>query len=158
MGLTMQKVKVLITQSCLTLCNPIDCSTPGSSVHGTLQAQIPEWVAIPFSRGSSWPRDQTQVSCIGRQSLYHLSHQRSPNHADAKPAFSTIYEVTLKADLFLVLVLWDPVASAGWVASLSLSSPQRTQLSGLCKVSGPVPAFRELTVFMQSSGQGRAEI
>ena len=53
-----------LLQLCLTLCNPLDCSPPGSSVHGILQARILEWVAIPFSRGSSWPRDQTQVSCI----------------------------------------------------------------------------------------------
>ena len=45
-------VKVLVTQSCLTLCDPMDCSLPGSSVHGILQARILEWVAIPFSRGS----------------------------------------------------------------------------------------------------------
>jgi len=47
------EVKVLVTQSCLTLCNPMDCSLPGSSVHGILQARILEWVAIPFSRGFS---------------------------------------------------------------------------------------------------------
>ena len=58
------KVKVLVTQLCLTLCDPLDCSPPGSSVYGILQARILEWVAIPFSRGSSWPRDPTQVSCI----------------------------------------------------------------------------------------------
>ena len=51
-------------QLCPTLCNPMDCSLPGSSVHGILQARILEWVAISFSRGSSKPRDQTQVSCI----------------------------------------------------------------------------------------------
>ena len=50
-------------QSCPTLCNPVDCSPPGFSVHGILQARILEWVAIPFSRGSSRPRDQTQVYC-----------------------------------------------------------------------------------------------
>ena len=54
----------LVTQSCPILCNPTDCSPPGSSVHGILQARILEWVTIPFSRGSSWPRDQTWVSCI----------------------------------------------------------------------------------------------
>ena len=52
------------TQSCLTLCNPMDCSPPGSSILGILQARILEEVAISFSRGSSWPRDQTQVSHI----------------------------------------------------------------------------------------------
>ena len=55
---------VLVTQSCLTVCNPVDCSPPGSSVHEILQAWILEWVAMPFSRGSSWPKDGTQVSCI----------------------------------------------------------------------------------------------
>ena len=45
-------------------CNPVDCSLPGSSVHGIFQARILEWVSISYSRGSSLPRDQTQVSCI----------------------------------------------------------------------------------------------
>ena len=58
------KVKVLVAQSCLTFCDPMDCGPPGSSVHGILQVRILEWVAISFSRGSSWPRDQTQVFCI----------------------------------------------------------------------------------------------
>ena len=57
-----RKVKVLNTDSCLTLCNPMDCSLPGSSVHGMLQARTLEWVAISSSKGSSQPRDQTQVS------------------------------------------------------------------------------------------------
>ena len=61
----MVKVKMLVTQSCPTLWDPRDCSPPGSSVHGILQARILEWVAISFSRGSSQPRDRTQVSCIG---------------------------------------------------------------------------------------------
>ena len=58
------KVKMLVAQSCPTLCNPKDRSPPGSSVHGILQARVLECVAIPFSRGSSRPRDWTQVSCI----------------------------------------------------------------------------------------------
>ena len=61
---SMSTVCVLVAQSCLTLCNPMDWSLPGSSVHGILQARILEWVAIPHSRGSSQPRDQTQVSGI----------------------------------------------------------------------------------------------
>ena len=59
-----KNMKVLVTQQCLTLGDPMDCSLPGSSVHGILQARILKWVGIPFSRGSSQPRDQTQVSCI----------------------------------------------------------------------------------------------
>ena len=57
-------VLCLVAQSCLTLCDPVDCSPPGSSVHGILQARILEWVAMPFSRRSSQPRDRTQLSCI----------------------------------------------------------------------------------------------
>ena len=53
-----------VAQSCPTLCDPVDCSLPGSSIHGILQIRILEWVAISFSRGSSWPRDWTQVSSI----------------------------------------------------------------------------------------------
>ena len=56
--------KVLAAQSCPTLCDPMDCSLPGSSVQGILQARILWWVAMFFSRGSSQPRDWTQVSCI----------------------------------------------------------------------------------------------
>ena len=64
----------LVTQSCPTLCNPMDCSPSGFSVHGILQARILKWVAMPSFRGSSRPRDRTcisYVSCIGRQVLYH---------------------------------------------------------------------------------------
>ena len=68
------------TQSCLTLCDPMDYSPPGSSVHGIFQASILEQVAISFSRESSWPRDRTQascISCIGKWVLYQLTHQGS---------------------------------------------------------------------------------
>ena len=61
----------LVAKSCPILC---DCSPPGSSVHGILQARILEWVAISFSRGSSRPRDGTSVSCLDRQILYQLRH------------------------------------------------------------------------------------
>ena len=53
-----------VAQSCLILCDPMDCSLPGSSVHGIFQAKVLEWVAISFSRRSSQPRDRTQVSRI----------------------------------------------------------------------------------------------
>ena len=64
---------MLAAQLCLTLCDPMDCSPPGSSVHGILQARILEWVAIPFSRESSSPRDQTQVSFIAGRLLTILT-------------------------------------------------------------------------------------
>ena len=66
----------LVTQSCPTLCDPMDCSPQDSSVHWILQARILEWVTMPSSRGSSQPKDWTQVLHC-RQILYHLSHQDS---------------------------------------------------------------------------------
>ena len=67
---------VLVLQSCLTLCGPMDCRPPGSSVHGILQARILERIAIPSSRGSFQLRDQTGISCfpcIGKWILYHCA-------------------------------------------------------------------------------------
>ena len=58
-------------QLCPTLFDPMDCSPPGSSVRGFLQARIPEWVAISSFRGSSRFRDQTRISWIGRWIFYH---------------------------------------------------------------------------------------
>ena len=57
-------VCMLVAQSCLTLCEPMNCNSPSSSVHGILQARIMGWVDIPFSRGSSQPKDWTPISCI----------------------------------------------------------------------------------------------
>ena len=73
-----------VAQSCLTLCDPMDCSLPGSTIRRIFQARILELVAISFSRRSSWPRDWTQVShmvgIVGR-GFYHLSNQgRSEVH------------------------------------------------------------------------------
>ena len=60
-----------VAQLCLTLCHPMDCGPPGSSLHGDPQARILEWIVTSFSRGSSQPRDRTYISCTGRQILYH---------------------------------------------------------------------------------------
>ena len=92
---TMDYLDVAIFQSlnCVWLfCNPMDCNLPGSSIHGISQARILEWVAISFSRGSSWPRDQTCIFWFGRDTLYHwatwethngllLSHKKKWNNA-----------------------------------------------------------------------------
>ena len=73
--MNLEKVKVLVTQSCPILCNLMNYSPPDSFVHGILQARILEWVAIPFSRGSTWSRIKPGLpNC--RQILYHPSHQR----------------------------------------------------------------------------------
>ena len=62
---------LFVIQLCPTLGDPMDCSLPGSSVHGISQARILEGVLISFSRGSSQPRDGTRIPCIGRSILYH---------------------------------------------------------------------------------------
>ena len=83
-----------LLRSCLTLHNPMDCSPPGSSVHGILQTRILEWVAMPSSR-SFQSRDQTHisyVSLIGRWVLYHLHHLGSPDKISCiSEALSSLY-------------------------------------------------------------------
>ena len=82
----------LVTQSCPTLCDSMDCSPSGSSVHGILQARVLEWVAMPSSRGSSQPRDRTWVFYIagrffttelpGKPHTYILLLYKIDNHKD----------------------------------------------------------------------------
>ena len=94
-----EKILVFVPQSCLTLWDPIDCNPQGSSVHLILRARILEWVAIPFSRGSSWPRDQTRVSCIVRRVmlsaylrlLIFLFSVLIPACASSSPTFRMMY-------------------------------------------------------------------
>ena len=70
--------KVLVAQSCQTLCNPMDCSPPDSSVHGNLQARILGWVSIPYSRGSSQPREDYLPSELpGKISQYAAAAAKS---------------------------------------------------------------------------------
>ena len=67
-----KKVKLLVAEPCPALCNRLDCGPPGSYIHGILQVTILEWVAISFSRGSSWPRDQTLIPCIANAFLKQI--------------------------------------------------------------------------------------
>ena len=66
----LKEFAVLVDQSCLTLSNPMDCSLPGSSIHGISETKILGWVAISLSRRSFWPRDRTYISYIGRQIFF----------------------------------------------------------------------------------------
>ena len=76
---------VKVAQSCSTLCDPIDCSSPESSAHWILQARILEWVTVPFSKGSSRPRDRTRVSFIaGRFSTVCTTKEACANFSDLK--------------------------------------------------------------------------
>ena len=83
------------TQSCLTLCNPVDCSLPGSSVHEIFQARILEWVAITYSRGSSLPKDWTHISfnfCRRQEDSLPLCSLGSPEIFRMKPNILEIFQ------------------------------------------------------------------
>ena len=85
----------------LILCDPMDCSPPGSSVHGILQARILDWIAISFSRGSSPPRDWTWVSCTA--SRLFTSWATRETHASTEDTASSL---TQAHRLLLLLFLW----------------------------------------------------
>ena len=68
-----------VAQLCPTLCHPMDCSPPGSSVHGILQARVLEWVAISSSRGTFQPRDRTQVSCVAGRRFTFWATREAPS-------------------------------------------------------------------------------
>ena len=87
-------------QSCLTFCDPMDCSLPGFSVHGIFQARSLEWVAMPSSRGSSWSRDWTHVSCIVRCILYHWTV------LPGKPPMQEAWVQTLIRELISLNAAW----------------------------------------------------
>ena len=81
----------IVAQLCLTLCDPMDCSLPGSLVHRISQARMLEWVVISSSRGSSWPRDWTCVSCIsciGKQILYYWATWEAQNYHRTQQFYS----------------------------------------------------------------------
>ena len=92
-------IHATLLKLCLTLCEPMDCSSPGFSVHRILQAGILEWVAIPFSRGSSQCKNRTRVSCTGRWILYHWAQWKAPS------VFGTCLINTLVISLIISLLL-----------------------------------------------------
>ena len=104
-------MKVLVAQSCPTFCDPVGYSPPGSSVHGILQAGILMWVAMPFFRGSSQPRDRSWVSCTaGRFLTRHFSGGRFLHFLQPQfPYFQGSMNSTLgQGNMFRVLVPPDP--------------------------------------------------
>ena len=100
-------MKVKVAQSCLTFCDPMDRSIPGFSVLGILQARILKWVAVPFSRGSSQPRDQTQVSCIEGDSL--------PSEPPGKPKNTRVGSLSLLQEIFPTQVSDQGLLHCRWI-------------------------------------------
>ena len=99
-----------IAQSCPTLCDPMDCSPPGSSIHGILQARVLEWGAISFSRGSSWPRDQTQVSriagwCFNLWATWKAPQKQTKSILNYYDFYPSLYDTCLKLNTIKVVNL-----------------------------------------------------
>ena len=92
-----------VAQSSPTLCNPMDCSLPGSSVHGIFQARVLEWVAISFSRGSSQPRDRTQVSHI-RGRRFNLWATREAPYKPYGILYSSLSQEILNHQVLVVFL------------------------------------------------------
>ena len=91
-------------QSWVWLCNPMDCSLIGSSVHGILQARILEWVAILFSRGSSWLRDWARISCIAGR-FFAVWATREAQYMYTYSWFTSLYIETNTTLLYYILIL-----------------------------------------------------
>ena len=119
----------LVPQLYMTLCDPMNCSLPGSSVHGISQARILEWVAISSSKGSSWPRDQTRVSYIGRQVLYHCSTCETHNPIWLVSLWEE--EIRTQREAQEGMCTWEkPCEDAGtWHLSASLAAGWMTLLT-----------------------------
>ena len=117
-----------VAKSYLTLCDPMDCSPPGSSVHGILQARILECVAMPSSRGSSWPSERTRICCIDRQIHHQPSHQGNQiNYSDSRSFVSdsaTPWIVTLQLHGLPVSSVWGFPRQENW-NGLPFLSPSR---------------------------------
>ena len=124
---------VLLTQLCLTLCEPMDCSPPGSCVHGILQARVLEWIAISFSRGSSPPRDWYWVSCIAnRVFTIWFTEESSRNRFTERQYLLTenVYGFPyLQSHSQVALVIKNLTASAGDMRDMS-SIPGSGRSSG----------------------------
>ena len=105
-----------VSRSCPTLCDPVDYSLPGSSVQEIFQVRVLEWVAISFSRESSWPRDRTQVSCIvgrhftiwaTREILIEIRNRHVPIN---KPGRELLQEINFARTLIMGLPASRPMS------------------------------------------------
>ena len=127
-----------VAQSCLTLCDPMDLSPPDSSVHGIFQARILDWIAISYSRGSSWPRNWTHCSCvchIGRQILLSLHHLGRPCiciHTSITISLFILFYVISKRDIQSSVVIYQTINKEFpniWVSVFTFPFPKDHELT-----------------------------
>ena len=153
---------MLVSQSCLTLCDPMDCSPPGSSVHEIFQTRILEWVAISFSRGSSQPRDRTRVSCTaGRFFTYWATV--SPFYFLYWLINYPFSSVQLLSHVWLFPTLWTAACQASlsitnsWsflkLMFIKLVMPSSVVPSSSCLQSFPASGSFPMSRFFSSGGQ-----
>ena len=112
-----------VAQSCPTLCDPMDCSLPGSSIHGILQATVLEWVAISCSRGSSWPRDRTQVSHIAGRHFNLWATREAPfciEYESMNDFYLFIYFALLIFSFFNYFILFFNFTILYWFCHISM--------------------------------------
>ena len=119
-----------VAQSCPTLCDPMDCSLPGSSFHGILQARVLEWVVISFSRGSSRPRDRTQVSRIpGR--CFNLSATREgrfTQFSEDKESINPVHtHIPARHNLFTAWSIYGHPNTTAWEKTLAEKKQRNNQ-------------------------------
>ena len=124
-------------QSCLTLCDPMDYSLPVSSFHGILQTRIPEWVAISFSRGSSWPRDNTHVSYVSSvhgilQTRVLEGVARSSSRGPSQPRDWTHISYVSCTDTWVLYHWCHQGSPLGENVSLTIPAPQGHLYSLVC--------------------------
>ena len=124
--------------------DPMNCSPPGSTVYRISQARILKWVAIPFSRGSSWLRDWTHIPCIGRSILYHWATWEALNK-HYWLIFSLLYKFVLQTGYYssecveiVVFIFW---AGRGWDVSAIGGSPGLEEGSRCLRVQGSQPHY-----------------
>ena len=122
-------------QSCPTLCYPTDCSLPGSSIHGIFQARILQWVAISTSRGSSWPSDQTCISCISfivRQMLYHWAMRETKiimNKKTCKLVYFNLFWKQIGMKMYIHILVVVQSLSHVWLLANPWTAAHQASLS-----------------------------
>ena len=139
--------------SVIWLCDPMSCNMPGSSVHGIFQARILEWVAISSSRISSWPKDQTHVSCISSTSRWILHHWATweaslYTHTHIFRFFSVFTSVQLLSRVRLCVTPWTArqaslsiTNSRSLLKLMSIESVMPSNHLILCHPLLPAPSF-----------------